>query len=347
MTKKQVIEDPTVKSVGLDIGYGVVKAIDEKGKTVLFPSIAAQSREIKFQADEIAAKYPGDQITDDEGEWFIGELAQSQVPAGEQLRLRGRTADESTMGNVFRTRFAKVALGKLFPNYHNGDVVHIRIATGLPVDHMRDAAALKAALTGRHVIQTDTSHFVANVTEVMVMPQPYGTIYANTLTKSGELNPCHTATRTGVLDVGTYTIDAALDDNGEYIDAESGSVESGVFTAQERIKNAINRDFRQIAKQKTVENVLKTACVRIDGQIIPYGDEVRQALEPLRSATLGLLGDKWGAGRFVDVIYVAGGGGELVISDVKAAYKQAVIVADAQLANAIGYLNYARFADRE
>lgn len=67
------------------------------------------------------------------------------------------------------------------------------------------------------------------------MPQPYGTIYSRTLTPAGDLNPAHTFMRTGVCDVGTYTVDVALDDDGEYIISESGSVESGVFTAQERI----------------------------------------------------------------------------------------------------------------
>ena len=58
------------------------------------------------------------------------------------------------------------------------------LPVGLPVDHMRDAADLKAALTGQHLIKTDTAEIIANVDEVMVMPQPYGTIYAATLTEA-------------------------------------------------------------------------------------------------------------------------------------------------------------------
>jgi flagellar hook protein FlgE len=54
------------------------------------------------------------------------------------------------------------------------------------------------------------------------------------LTETGEINEHHTYMRTGVVDVGTYTVDLALDDNGEFVDAESGSVESGVYTCQDR-----------------------------------------------------------------------------------------------------------------
>lgn len=158
-------------TVGLDIGYGVVKALTADA-TILFPSVGGHAREVKFQADEIAARHPGDQIRDNDGLWFLGDLALVQLLPGELLRLRGRTADEATMGNVFRVRLAKAALGKLLLGKREEHVVHVRLATGLPMDHLADAPDLKAALLGQHRIKTDTADFIANVTEVMVMPQP-------------------------------------------------------------------------------------------------------------------------------------------------------------------------------
>ncbi len=167
----------TVLTLGLDIGYGVVKAVTDETMITL-PSVMGHAREIKFQNDEIAQRHPGDQIVDDEGTWFVGDLALSQLPPGELLRLRGRTVNEATMGNAFRLRLAKVAIAKLLAGQWGREVVHMRIATGLPVDHMHDAADLKQALCGQHLIQTDVAEIIANVAEVMVMPQPYGTICA-------------------------------------------------------------------------------------------------------------------------------------------------------------------------
>jgi plasmid segregation protein ParM len=335
----------SVITVGLDIGYGVVKAITDT-QVITFPSVMGHAREIKFQQEEITARYPGDQITDDEGEWFVGELALSQLPPGELLRLRGRTANENTMGNAFRLRLAKVAIGKLLNGLWNRDVVHIRISTGLPVDYMRDAADLKKALLGQHLIKTDTAEIVANVDEVMVMPQPYGSIYASILTETGEINGQHTYMRTGVVDVGTYTVDLALDDNGEFVDAESGSVESGVYTAQERIAAALERDYRQKMPYKIVEQVLRTGTFRASGEAVDYRTEVEEALATLRSATLNLISEKWQRGTNVDVIYLSGGGAELVADMVCDAYPQTQLVQEAQLANARGYLYYARFVAR-
>jgi plasmid segregation protein ParM len=316
-------------------------------QVVMFPSVMGHAREIKFQQDEITRRHPGDQIRDDEGAWFVGDLALAQLPPGELLRLRGRTANESTMGNAFRLRLAKAAIGKLLTGTRSRDVVHLRIATGLPTDHMRDADELRAALCGQHVIKTDSADLIANVTDVIVMPQPYGTIYATSLTSTGEVNRQHAYRRTGVCDVGTYTVDLALDDDGEFVDAESGSVESGVFTAQERIAAALERDYREKMPFKIVEEVLRTGIFHANGQPVDYHEVVEDALAPLRSATLNLMSEKWQRGTIVDVIYLSGGGAELVSEEVLDAYPQTQVVRDAQLANARGYLNYARFIARK
>ncbi|HUN09090.1 MAG TPA: ParM/StbA family protein [Aggregatilineales bacterium] len=335
-----------VLTVGLDVGYGVVKAVTDTSE-ISFPSVSGHAREIKFQAETLASRYPGDQLIDEEGHWFVGDLALNQLPAGEILRLRGRTANEATMGNAFRLRLAKAALGKLLGSgVGNGDVVHLRLASGLPVDYMRDAGEFKAGLVGQHRIQTDAADFVVNITEVMVMPQPYGSAYAMMLTPAGEINVYHTWMRTGVCDVGTYTVDLVLDDDGDYVDAESGSVESGVYTAQERIAAMLERDYREKIPHKIVESVLKTGMFTAHGKTIDYRSEVEEALQPLRSATLNLMSEKWQRGTTVDVIYLSGGGAELVYEEVYRAYPQTKLVPQAQMANARGYLYYANFMGR-
>jgi hypothetical protein len=344
--KKKAI-DPSVVQVGLDVGYGVTKAVTLDGVQTVFPSVVGHAREIKFEAVSLAKKYPGDQLNDEDGSWFIGELAMSQTSVGGLLRLRGRTANEMAIGNAFRLRMTKAALGKLMPGRRNGEAVHIHIATGLPVDHMREANALKMALIGEHIVHTDQTHFVANISEVMVMPQPYGTIYANSLTPQGEINPRYTAKRTGVVDVGTYTIDLTLDDNGEYIDVESGTVENGIFSAQQRIESVFERDHHQKPRYSHVESILRNGYIRVQGDRCEYGEEVEKALEPVRSATIALISEKWQTSIEVDVIYLTGGGAVLVQDAIKeAGYRQAVLVENAQLANAIGYLRYALWAEK-
>lgn len=290
-SKKPALPGSTV-TMGLDIGYGVTKVVTDQ-TAIAFPSVAGHAREIKFQQEALAAKYSGDQLTDEDGStWFVGDLALAQLPPGELLRLRGRTANEKTMGNAFRLRLAKAAIGKLAQGVSGRDVIHLRLCSGLPVDHMRDANGLKQALQGQHLIKTDASEVIANVTEVMVMPQPYGSAYSQMLTPTGEINVYHTYMRTGIVDVGTYTVDIALDDDGEFVDSESGSVEGGVYTAQERIAAMLERDYREKMPYKIIEQVPRTGIFTASGKPVDYSHEVEEALSPLRSATLNLLSEK-------------------------------------------------------
>src|SRR5215207_2319572 len=57
-----------------------------------------------------------------------------------------------------------------------------------------------------------------------------------------------------------------------YVDAESGSVESGVYTAQERISAALERDYREKMPFKIVEDVLRTGIFHANGQPVHYRD---------------------------------------------------------------------------
>ena len=90
-----------------------------------------------------------------------------------------------------------------------------------------------------------------------------------------------------------------------------------------------------------------TGIFSASGKPIDYSVEVEEALLPLRSATINLMSEKWQRGTTVDVIYLSGGGAELVYEQVADAYPQTQLVPQAQMANARGYLYYANFVDRQ
>src|SRR5262245_39866544 len=148
----------TIK-IGLDIGYGDTKAVMPGVEPVIFPSVLGVKQEIRFRGDEIAQRYPGEQLSDDDGDWFVGYAALKHVSTGGLLQLRGRTADSDEL----RLRLMKVALGKLLANIagNSGDVIQVVISTGLPVGHMGNAGRFKSALLGKHAIMTDQCKFVA------------------------------------------------------------------------------------------------------------------------------------------------------------------------------------------
>src|SRR4051794_25087902 len=66
MSKRNAIKNAlpgSILIIGLDIGYGVVKAVTSD-QVVMFPSVTGHAREIKFQQEDLAQRHPGDQITD-------------------------------------------------------------------------------------------------------------------------------------------------------------------------------------------------------------------------------------------------------------------------------------------
>lgn len=342
MTARKKIITPQVTPfvIGLDIGYGNVKAVLEDQR-IVFPSVAAHSHTLKFQEDAISAKHPGEWITDGNESWFIGSLAIRQAVLSEQIQLQGR--DNNAESNMrFRLRMMYAALAKLMP-YGNGEIIQVIISTGLPVDHMADAESMKKAFIGRHRIDANNAGYWIDVIDCHIMPQPYGTIYAQMITDQGVMDETHAVSRVAVTDAGRFTVDCALDDDGDFIDAQSGSVEAGVHTAQERIAAAYEAKYGAKPSHTQVEDILRNGQVLIGDEPVSFVAEVEEALRPMRAATLSLMGRKWGKALDIQRIYVTGGGARFVFASIKEVYKQAILVENPQMSNAIGYRNYALF----
>jgi len=332
--------------VGLDMGYGYTKAVTETYNSA-FPSVIGHARTIRFNADETADKYPGMTLVDGVDTLFVGELALSQLNINALRRLRSRAAaHDNEMASNFRRRLMLVALGRIGEHLKIEDTVHVIIGTGLPVDHMADADNLRDLLIGPHSVKTDRAAFVANIVDVRIMPQPYGSIYSEMLLPTGALNKHYNYTRTGVIDIGTYTVDLTVDDDGEFVAGASGSLEAGIHMAHDAIAEGINNRHRARATQRQIDDVLRTGFLTAYGQREDWRMEVASALKPLQDAVIALATERWDSGLGLDVVQVTGGGAPLVFDAVRAIYPQAVMLPDPHLANARGYLHYANFKSR-
>ncbi len=333
----QVLSEPEI--ISIDIGYRFTKAT-RGDRMIMFPSVLSRAHDIRYKKDEISAKHPGMWVTDDQEDWFVGDLAIQQ--GKHQLQLQGR--DGNTEFNTqFRVRMMLSALAQLYPNQRNGALIRIMIVTGLPVDHLADAAALTEALSVTRPVDTNNTGFNVEVIEVMIMPQPYGTMYGEMFTAEGELNEMLSISRAAVTDIGGFTIDCILDEDGDYIDAESGSEEAGVFIVQEALAAKYEAKFGSKATLQQIDQLLRTGKLNISGEDEDFSDWLEDALKPLVDITLSLMGRLWDKALDVQRIYVTGGGAKLIFKYIKARYKQAVLVENAQMANAIGYRNYARY----
>lgn len=341
MAKKRTKKAPDgVETIGLDIGYGVVKVYDGK-EAVTFPAVWGRASEASFETTATKVAYNGDDISDEDGDWIVGDKAMKHITPASLRNLRGRTMDEEGLAHKARLRLAKVAFGKLFPGLKNGDAVHVQMSTGLPVDHMNGADQLKALFIGQHRVHTDQCDFVVHVTECFVMPQPYGTLYRHMISPTGHLNEYFTHERVGVLDVGTYTIDASFDDDGQYIEARSGSIEAGVYMIQQAIAKEYELRHKQKPSYQDIEQGVRNGYIKVRGNPEDFTEVRRQAIDDLCASALNLASRVWQAGADLDVIYITGGGANFVLPAIHGQYPQSEVAENAPTANSEGYRNFA------
>src|SRR5512136_2184629 len=170
-------------TLGLDLGYGLTKAVADNGRQVCFESRVAPAEFIRFQAD-IGAQVKSNGLTlhdPQEGPLFIGELASKQGRPGavRSPRDRDRVTDPIT------THLADAAFALLLPGC---EYAKVRVVTGLPVAYYRDAYQLSQHLLGIHEIMLEGHTLTVEVEDVLVVPQPFGALLSLILDQRGKLN---------------------------------------------------------------------------------------------------------------------------------------------------------------
>jgi plasmid segregation protein ParM len=187
--------------IGLDIGYGYTKAVRSTAE-VVFPSVVGQAERIRYESDLISENGRGIHLVTPDGERFVGGLALLQSRIKWTPQDRGRVTSR-TMVTLAQAAFSELGV--------SGEVA---LVTGLPVEWYGDREALTEQLKGRHVIRRCGGGCpVVNVSQVLVVPQPFGSLFALILDKDGKLiNEDLARGRVGVIDVGMHTTDFVLVD---------------------------------------------------------------------------------------------------------------------------------------
>jgi plasmid segregation protein ParM len=323
--------------IGIDLGYGHVKAIAENGQTVCFPSLVAPAESIRFKAD-VGASVAANGLTlydTTEGDLFIGELAARQGRPGavRSPRDRDRVADPIV------THLADAAFAKLLSGM---DYVRASIVTGLPVDFYRDAIQLADHLRGQHLAETDERSIVVDVEDVLVVPQPFGALLSILLDERGKLmaDVAHLAQgRVAVLDVGQFTTDLILVDSLEYIEAGSASLEVGVSTALEMLRKVLLDEHRISYEPHELEVAIRRGWLVIDGQTVHLNGLAGDHLSTIAQSVEARARTLWNIGTLSAIVLA--GGGALALKDwLKPYFRQALYAPDAAMANVTGFLRY-------
>lgn len=335
--------------IGLDLGYGYVKGVNEKGRQVLFPSLVGNAY------DRVLAGLFGSNNNDrisnmhvvimngSNEEYFVGELARRE---GKNVSY---AFDEDKVNHP-NTRALLTASCLLLLQEEE---VPVHIVTGLPLEqYVHKKEEFKNMLKDFKVMacfKGDERVRVVKFEKVTVFPQAAGAVYyavvddlQKYLVKGSYI---------GLVDIGFKTTDFIVfmvEDKLILREDMSGTIEVGM--------SALNNAVDKIFTQRTGSKIDISELIRLitDGRIFYKGKELdfTKEINALRGEIARVIKDKikliWGNKLdFFNTVFLAGGGAKELMPYMKDLYENTLLIKDAQFANAKGFLKVAELEEKK
>lgn len=317
--------------VGLDAGYSHTKAICG-ARRVIFPSICGNVEEARFSVNGQGS----DAIVLNEGstQWVIGQ------EAVKQSRLVTRREDRNWIFSQEYGRLWFAALSEITA----ASRVDLQIATGLPVAYFQDRMAVRERfLGGQRIKRGGRAAQLFVVTDIIVMPQPFGALLAACLDDRGRIvNLTIAEGRVGIIDVGGKTTGFLSVDSLAEVRRETHSIDVGCWEPLRLIGERIQHRWPGLRlRDHEIIGAVKTGEVRHFGQVRDIRAIVARAVESLAGAVVGTATQRWNGGARLDVVLVTGGGAYLVGHAIQQTFRHArVIEGDPVFANALGFWRF-------
>jgi plasmid segregation protein ParM len=322
--------------IGNDIGYGYDKLLarivgqDAVRKTTL-PSLIGPAIDIRYHSDLIGHGLPTAIRTNGKA-WYYGDDARMQSPF--TLSPRARSRDPETMRILMLAAMTRAGVT-------DGTV---RMVTGLPVEWYSDRHDLTQALRGIHNYHIDDTPHRIEVANLLVVPQPFGSFVTVITDPDGVLVDQNNLARekVGVIDVGMHTTDLALFDEMRYREPLSGSLSIAMARTYELIQRYVEQNTGYQITLQEAEEAAQTGKIQDRGEKRGVIDLVMQAKDQVAKKIVGYAATLWDSEeRTIAAVLVTGGGAETVFPAIEQAFPQAILLPDAQMANADGFYRYA------
>jgi plasmid segregation protein ParM len=332
--------------VGVDIGYGYTKAVGD-GRPAVFPSVVGKAERIRYENDvrltQPAARQEaecygreGIALITEEGDRFVGELALLQSRVQWTLLDRSRVEDPSAR-LLFMAALSELAGEQQEP-------CSFQVVTGLPVKWYADRDKVVQQFQGRHFVRRVNGRTIMHrftVPDVLVVPQPFGSLFSTILGPDGQIVDEELARgRLAVIDVGTYTTDYVLVDRLRYVERGSSTLASAMSKAYQLIGRSILDTFGLDLRMHEVDQSVREGQVTVFGERKAIDWLVAPVLDALSAEILAEAGSLWGDGRDLTAILVTGGGAMALGERIGRRYAHARVLEDAALANVRGFRRY-------
>lgn len=323
--------------LGFNGGYGFTKAVYQK-KQVVFPSVIGSPQQMTYHGDLIK-NGAGLQSVDDirmltpAGTRFVGQVALSQSSFVWNFQNRKRT----------ETDMLPLLLGSACSEL--GVSGQINLVTGLPIQwYGRDKEILTEQLRGTHAVnRVGSKRQKIVVSEVVIVPEPLGTIYSLLLSPNGKVKTRRkkmTDHRVAVIDIGMHTTNFGLVEGMQYNERSSLSVETGMSKVLGNVAKAVEERLFLPLNLHESDTALRAGQVRVQGKSRKIVSLVNPILQSVSTELLSVASEIWGDGTKLDEVIITGGGASPLGSYFYENFPQSEIIEGSQMANAQGYYNY-------
>lgn len=330
--------------IGLDIGYNETKAANE-GIGVSFPSVVGSADEATFVTENGDA--PPLIIEHNDEYFFYGKHAVALS------RISERREDRDWITSQEYLILAKAALAETVISYPGQ---HVTITTGLPVAYFKEDKATVASQLQQLERVTwregdKSASYPIHVDKVFVVPQPFGTLFAEAFMPTGEVSEKGAKMLSepyGVIDIGGHTTNILVANRGSDVARQSTSVTIGGWELVRALRT--NLTATSMPRLNIRDHQLSEAIV--SGGLLYFGEQVsiRKEVDVISQricrAVVAQASQLWGSGSDLAGILISGGGAYLMGEQLKehfAEHKNVRIVDNPQFANASGFYKYGQF----
>ncbi|OEF96285.1 ParM/StbA family protein [Desulfuribacillus alkaliarsenatis] len=328
--------------IAIDIGYGFVKAMNENGETLRFPSVVALDRSEKMRTilksqneDYSVSIWPAGELENSK-KYLVGDAA---MVGGSGLRTWEEKAIENTNMQILIATAAALL----------GNDEDIELAVGLPLTYYRsqkeDVTVLLKKLDVSVIVEGHNRKRV-KVSDVYVFPQGAGAYYAACLGIDGDVkNPQLVSSPVGLIDIGYRTTDILVMSKGKkgLMPREdlSGGIDLGMKYAYQIVQNEVEEVVKKSVDLLSVEK----AIFWEDSKLLHRGSEIDLAgfedgaYEELAHQITSKVKIRWGDEiDSLSAVIIAGGGGEVLAPYLRHSFPTMIKMEKAAFANVEGFL---------
>lgn len=305
--------------VGLDNGFGQVKAVTSDGRSTKFPSYYAKAAaSLGLKPDHSMVQLPS-------GDYIVGENA--------RLLARPVTAriDSSWIYEPGFTALAFHAFNKL-------QVKTGYLVTGLSVEYFN---RMKGPL---EKIVESWKEFGYDFTLLSTEAQPSGTFWNEYLDDNGAFIKSPAKSRVGIVDMGAGTLDLLEINKGE-VTTNFSSSPYGVASAYRDLLLYVMEKHSEGYKMADMAEAISSQLIKVDGKPIDLSKPIQNVKSRYAMYVHYEMRQLWSELNVLDLIVLTGGGAALVKEELLKRLKRpadsVLIPEHSDLANARGYVKFA------